>query len=241
MRIAFVSDIHANMEAFTQVLTDIDKSDIDAVYCLGDIVGYGPEPNQVIELIRDRNIPTVIGNHELAVIDPEHLKSFNPFARDSLQKTIELLSEDAINFIHNLKSFMIVHDCRLVHGFPPDSPITYLIHVSEKKIHKAFNIIKERFCYTGHSHELEIISFDSRFITRTPLSSGITCLNEENRYMFSIGSVGQPRDGNNNAKYVIRDTSTNIIDVRFIPYDISAVVNKIIAAGLPEIHARMLW
>jgi predicted phosphodiesterase len=240
MRIAFISDIHANMEAFTQVLADIDKSDIDAVYCLGDIVGYGPEPNQVVELIYDRNIPTVIGNHEMAVIDPEYLRSFNPFARDSLRKTIRLLSKDAIKFIRNLKPFIVVHDCRLVHGFPPDSPVTYLTHVSEKEIHQAFNQIEERFCYSGHTHELEIIAFDNRSITRTLLSSGTTCLYGENRYMISIGSVGQPRDGNNNAKYVIWDTSADIIDVRFIPYDISAVVDKIIAAGLPRTHARRL-
>ena len=136
---------------------------------------------------------------------------------------------------------MVAYDCRLVHGFPPDSAITYLTYVSEREMYQAFNQIEERFCYTGHTHELEIISFDSRFISRTPLSLGTTCLYEENRYMISIGSVGQPRDGNNNAKYVIWDTSADIIDVRFIPYDISAVVDKIIAAGLPRTHARRLW
>ena len=240
MRIAFISDIHANMEAFTQVLGDIDASDIDAVYCLGDVVGYGPEPNQVIEIICDRGIPTVIGNHELAVMDAGYLKLFNRFARDSLRKTIRLLSRDSMAFIRSLEPYMVVSDCRLVHGFPPDSPMTYISYVSEAEIRAAFVQLEETLCCIGHTHELGIVSFHNDTITPARLSQGVTPLYAENRYILNVGSVGQPRDGNNSAKYVIWDTATDTIDVRYIPYDIDSVAKKIIEAGLPVAHAKRL-
>ncbi|MBW2589896.1 MAG: metallophosphoesterase [Deltaproteobacteria bacterium] len=105
MRIAVISDIHANLEAFTQVLTDIGNSNIDTIICLGDNIGYGPEPNKVVALIRDHNIMSITGNHELAVIDQNYLSYFTPLARRSLLKTIELLSEETVNLISRLKPF----------------------------------------------------------------------------------------------------------------------------------------
>jgi predicted phosphodiesterase len=103
MRIAVISDIHSNLEALRQVLTDIGNSNIDTVVCLGDNIGYGPEPNKVVTLIRDHNIPSVMGNHELAVINQNYLSGFNPLARKSLQMTLELLSEKTVNFILRLQ------------------------------------------------------------------------------------------------------------------------------------------
>ncbi len=103
MRIAVISDIHSNLEALRQVLTDIGNSNIDTVVCLGDNIGYGPEPNKVVTLIRDHNIPSVMGNHELAVINQNYLSGFNPLVRKSLQTTLELLSEKTVNFILRLQ------------------------------------------------------------------------------------------------------------------------------------------
>ena len=240
MRIAVISDIHANLEAFKQVLADIGRSNIDRVVCLGDNIGYGPEPDQVITLIRDRNIPSVIGNHELAVTDQNYLDWFNPLARWSLLKTIELLSEKTINFISGLKPFLVQYGCRFVHGFPPDSATTYLFEVSEDELQLTFNNMNERICFIGHTHRLEIIDFNGQLITRTPLTKNMINLNKEHQYIINIGSVGQPRDGNNNAKYVIWDTSSCNIEVKFIPYNYNTVVNKIITAGLPIEHAIRL-
>lgn len=240
MRIAVISDIHANLEAFTQVLTDIGNSNIDTVVCLGDNIGYGPEPNKVVALIRDHNIMSIMGNHELAVIDQNYLSYFTPLARRSLLKTIELLSEETVNFISRLKPFLICYDCRFVHGFPPDSATTYLHQVSDDELQVAFEQMQERICFIGHTHHLEIIECKNQSITRVPLAKNLININRESQYIINIGSVGQPRDSNNNAKYIIWDTSNYNIEVKFIPYDIPSVIKNIIAAGLPIEHAIRL-
>jgi len=240
MRVAVISDIHANMEALEQVLTDIDGSNIDRLVCLGDSVGYGPEPEKVVAMINDRHIPSILGNHELAVIDQKALTCFNPLARRSLLKTIEMLSEKTINFISKLKPSMIYDGYRFVHGFPPDSATTYLFQIAEDELLQTFKQMKEKICFVGHTHRLEIIGFNGKSITRSPLVQSVVNLNSTDQYIINIGSVGQPRDGDNHAKYIILDTEKNSIEVKFIPYDIASVVNKIIAAGLPTEHAIRL-
>jgi predicted phosphodiesterase len=241
MRIAVISDIHANLEALEQVLVDIDGSNIDRVVCLGDCIGYGPEPEQVIAMINDHHIPSILGNHELAVIDQNYLAWFNPLARRSLLKTIEMLSSKTVNFISKLKPFMIYDSYRFVHGFPPDSATTYLFQIAEDELLQTIKEMKEKICFIGHTHQLEIIDFNGRSVTRSPLYQSVVNLNSADRYIINIGSVGQPRDGDNSAKYIILDTEKNSIEVKFIPYDIASVVNKIIEAGLPAEHAIRLF
>lgn len=240
MRMAVISDIHGNLEALEQVLTDIEGSDIDRMVCLGDSIGYGPEPEQVVSMIHDRHIPSVLGNHELAVIDRKLLTWFNPLARRSLLKTIEMLSEKTINFISSLKPFMIFDGYRFVHGYPPDSATTYLFQIGEDELLQTLKWMKEKICFVGHTHRLEIIGFNGKSITRSPLIQNILHLNSTDRYIINIGSVGQPRDGDNNAKYIILDTEKSSIEVKFIPYDIASVVSKIIEAGFPTEHAIRL-
>jgi predicted phosphodiesterase len=240
MRLAVISDIHANLEALEQVLTDIDGSNIDSVVCLGDSVGYGPEPEKVVAMINDRHIPSILGNHELAVIDQKILTWFNPLARRSLLKTIEMLSENTINYISKLKPTMICDGYRFVHGFPPDSATIYLFQIAEDELLQTFKQMKEKICFVGHTHRLEIIGFNGKSITRSPLVQSVVDLNSTDQYIINIGSVGQPRDGDNHAKYIILDTEKNRIEVKFIPYDIASVVNKILAAGLPTEHAMRL-
>lgn len=242
MILAIISDIHGNLDAFRQVLKDIEASGIDAVICLGDNVGYGPEPEQVIREVRERNIPCVMGNHEKAVLDGEFLNWFNPTARKSLEKTMTLLSEESFNFIRGMKSSLVIYESRFVHGFPPDSMDTYLFQASKDTLKKTFSEMKERLCFVGHTHELKLIGFDGKASQHISLQKGIVNhLHKDRKYIVNVGSVGQPRDGNNNAKYVIWDSSEDSLEVRFVPYDIAAVVSKIIAAGLPKVHADRLW
>ena len=240
MRMAVISDIHGNLEAFKQVLMDIGQSNIDDTICLGDNIGYGPEPEQVVAMIKDYNIPTVMGNHELAVIDRKYLSLFNPLARKSLLRTIELLSEETINFISGLEPFLIRYDCRFVHGFPPDSASMYLFQISEDGLLLTFKQMKERICFLGHTHRLEIIDFNGQIVTHAPLTSSIISLERNHQYIINIGSVGQPRDGDSCAKYVIWDSLNDTIEAKFISYDIVSVIDKIIAADLPIEHAVRL-
>jgi predicted phosphodiesterase len=241
MRLAIISDIHGNFEAFQQVLEDMDQSGIDAVISLGDNVGYGPEPDQVIQQIRARRIPSVQGNHELALKDAQYLEWFNPSARKSLIKTRSMLSDESLRFVATLEPFLISYDCRFVHGFPPDSPLIYMFQASDSSTRKFFEKSAERLCFIGHTHTLEIIGYDGQKMESHDLPQGLTCLDRQNKYIINIGSVGQPRDASNHAKYAIWDSAEDTVDIRFVSYDIAKVVQKIQAAGLPEEHANRLW
>jgi predicted phosphodiesterase len=241
MRLAIISDIHGNMDALDEVLLDSEKSGVDGILCLGDLVGYGPEPEAVIQTIRDRKIPTLMGNHELSILDPKYLSWFNPLARESIHKTIPMLSKASLDFIAGLKTAATKSDARFVHGFPPDSVITYLFQIEEPAFGSVFEDMKEKLCFVGHTHKLEFVSYRKGTVIRAPLIKGVMQLREEKQYIINVGSVGQPRDGNNNAKYTIWDTTNNLVQVRFIPYHIARVTNKIIEAGLPDAHAERLW
>ena len=241
MKLALISDIHGNMEALNEVLIDIDKHPVDSVICLGDMVGYGPEPEEVIQAIIEREIPTIMGNHELALIDTKYLDWFNPLARQSIRKTIPMLSEVSMDYIADLDVFAIQNSARFVHGFPPDSVITYLFQIEESAFCNTFETLKEDLCFVGHTHKLEIVSYGGGAVIRSPLKQGVAKLHRDKKYIINVGSVGQPRDGNNNAKYMIWDTTENSIEIRFVPYHIAKVTNKIVEAGLPEAHAERLW
>lgn len=241
MRLAIISDIHGNLEAFKEVLADIDRSHIDGLACLGDNIGYGPEPERVIDLVRERDIPSVMGNHELAVVDIKYLNWMNPTARKSLVMTSELLSDDSVDYIRTLPPTMTYHGSLCVHGCPPDSIVTYLFQLSTAQLEEAFVAMEKKICFLGHTHDLGIISFNGEDLVRAPMGNGIVSLHKDHQYIINVGSVGQPRDGNNNAKYVIWDTASESIEVRFIPYDIAATANKIIELGFPELNARRLW
>jgi diadenosine tetraphosphatase ApaH/serine/threonine PP2A family protein phosphatase len=215
---------------------------VDQTICLGDCIGYGPEPEQVISEVRSRNLATIMGNHELALFDKKQLNWFNPLAGESLRKTRRMLSNDTLNFIVRLPSSLIVTGARCVHGFPPDSARTYLFQKSIQDLREAFRTLEERICFIGHTHFLDLVRFDGRHrIDHLPLERGIVNLDPDHRYIVNIGSVGQPRDRDNSAKYVLWEPDENRIEVRFVPYDIAKVVAKIKAAGLPEVHGRRLW
>ncbi len=219
----------------------MDRAQVEDVMCLGDNIGYGPEPEEVVKLVRRRDIPCVMGNHELAVIEPEYLNRMNPSPRQSALLTRSLLSAETVAYISTLKPFAVFHGARCVHGCPPDSVTTYLFQVSTARLARLFRAMKERVCFAGHTHDLEIISFDGVRVTQAPLPEGRVCLESGRQYIINVGSVGQPRDGNNNAKYVIWDTHEETVDVRFVPYDISKTVKKILELGFPAFNADRLW
>ena len=239
-KIAVLSDIHSNRDAFDEVLRDIGSLGITAIFSLGDNIGYGPEPEAVIDCLTERGIPSVLGNHELAVTDPSELDWFNPVARESLRKTVAMLSEQAIDRIHQFPYCRVQDTCRFVHGFPPDSPVIYQFQVTAEELAETFAALPEQIFFTGHTHYPEIIESLDGHIERSEFYRGIRQMDPQGRYIVNVGSVGQPRDGNNNAKYVVFDPEALTVELRYVPYDVEAVVAKILAAGLPESHATRL-
>ena len=223
------------------MLADIDRLGLETVVCLGDNIGYGPEPDQVVKLLRSRNIPSLMGNHELGLVDKSKLSGFNPQARRSLLQTAELLSAEVLAYLKTLPVNMSVSDCLLVHGCPPGSINTYIFQISPVQLARIFQEMESDLCMVGHTHELLLITYTDGQVSSAPLSEGIQTLDAESKYIVNVGSVGQPRDGNNNAKYVIWDSEAGTLEVRFVSYNIKKTVEKIIALGLPKGHADRLW
>jgi diadenosine tetraphosphatase ApaH/serine/threonine PP2A family protein phosphatase len=154
---------------------------------------------------------------------------------------VPLLSADTIRYVSRLKHFRIAYSCRFVHGFPPDSPRTYLFQVSDRKLASVFDRIGETLCFVGHTHIPAIIEFDDRSVSQQKLKRGLFILNQNRKYIINVGSVGQPRDGDNHAKYAIWDSEKGQLELRYVSYDIGTVADKITALGFPEAHARRLW
>ncbi len=240
MRLAIFSDIHGNLDAFQAVLEDLERRRVDALYSLGDNIGYGAQPEEVVELLIARGIPSVLGNHELAALDPSTLDWFNPAARRSLALSLSWLRSDIRAFLAALPPFLSVHGLRLVHGFPPDSPTTYLFEIPRIDLATRFASFPERLCFVGHTHLLGLYRLREREVQEEALSEGEYALDPQSRYLVNVGSVGQPRDGDPRAKYVLWDEDRGTLEIRCVAYDAPAAAAKILARGLPPEHARRL-
>jgi len=242
MKLGILSDIHGNLDALDAVLRDADALRVDAFVCLGDAIGYGAEPNRVIETLRQREIPSVLGNHELAILEPDSLAWFNPVARTSLEKTAQWLTETSRRYIAAMETSRVLHGFRFVHGFPPDSVTTYRFEVAPDDRLQIMKTLDARICFIGHTHDLNLMAVENDRIDSMPLKPGpISLKTRSTRYLINAGSVGQPRDGDNRAKYAVLDIAELVLNVRFVSYDIAAAASKIVAAGLPKVHADRLW
>jgi predicted phosphodiesterase len=240
MRFAVISDIHANREAFEAVLADIRRWQPDKVYCLGDVIGYGPSPRAVIDLMGQNAILSVRGNHELAVLKPRFLKWFNPVARGSIEKTTGLLRPKDMDAISRFPPMISAHGCRFVHGFPPRSSLLYQFQVADPKKCRIMARLPESICFVGHTHTLELISIEGDRINHLELGEDDYRLDRNQQHIINIGSVGQPRDGNLQAKYVLFTPRDYRLKVCFVDYDAQATVDRMRQDGWPEQHALRL-
>ncbi len=241
MRIAVISDIHGNLEALTAVLADIEQTGCVEVVSLGDNVGYGGDPEEVTQLIRSLRIPSVMGNHELGVTRPESISWFNASARESLFLTERLLSRESKEWLAALSTSLVFQDALFVHGCPPDSITDYIFEQSDSRLIRRFGRSEQTICFVGHTHTLELISIMGRRVAHVQPGREILPLPPNARHIVNAGSVGQPRDGDRSAKYVIWDTSAATLEIRFVSYDIERAAEKIISRGFPRFNATRLW
>jgi predicted phosphodiesterase len=240
MQIAVLADIHGNLEAFQTVLEDLDKQAVDVVYCLGDFIDYGADSEVVAKEIIRRKIPTVIGNHEYALLDSRILGALNEIAYESLMITKNLISEVTLDFIRTLPIYLVAENIRFVHGVPPDSFEDYIVYYPDRYLNYIFQSFPEQIAFIGHTHTLGLYTYNGNYVVIESLHEGEYCLDPKKRYIINIGSVGQPRDKNKQAKYVIYNNQTKILTVRFLTYDAKKAAIKIIRAGLPEYNAMRL-
>lgn len=229
------------MDALQKVWADIREEGIDSVVSLGDNIGYGAESEAVLAHIRDHRIPSVIGNHELALNKPIQLHWFNHLARTSLEQVRESLSQQSLDDLKSMPAKFSIGDALCVHGFPPDSALTYLFEVADSGLMTAFKNMQAQICFVGHTHLLQLVAFDGYEVHSTALEEGVHELNPHWRYIVNVGSVGQPRDGSLDAKYAIWDSDHSQLEIKYIPYDGKVAAQKILDAGLPKAHAQRLY
>ncbi len=232
MRYAIIADIHANLAAFAAVLGDIrGKGGVDEIWCLGDIVGYGPDPHQCLELLRQYNHVCVAGNHDWAAIGKIDTAYFNLDAAASCQWTATQLSPGDIRYLESLPLTIEKGDFTLVHGSPMEPIWEYIISTSIAA--KNFAFFQSLFCLVGHSHVPAVFKEENGSCLPVPFSPGIGLVFGENRMIINPGGVGQPRDGDPRASYAIYDSEGKVIRLYRIPYDIGDTQDKMMQAGLP--------
>lgn len=229
-----MSDIHANLAALRAVLDDIElRGGVEKIWCLGDIVGYGPDPQECLKLLCQTNHTCVAGNHDWAAIGKLDTAEFNPDAATACQWTAQQLHPADIAYLGNLPLVIEEADFTLVHGSPREPIWEYLTSTSLAQENLAY--FKSPFCLVGHSHLPLIFSFDasvkcvsSQFLTDTGLVLG------RNRLIINPGSVGQPRDGNPQASYALYDSETRLVRLYRISYDIRSTQTRMVKYGLPR-------
>ena len=234
MRYAIIADIHANLAAFTAVLDDIKRrGGTEEVWCLGDVVGYGPDPHQCIELLRQLNHTCVAGNHDWAAIGKISTSDFNPEAAAACHWTSQQLSPRDVEYLGSLPLVIQKDDFTLAHGSPREPIWEYLLSTSSAR--ENFSYFQSPFCLVGHSHVPLVFEYNeigSCSLNESPPDTEIALT--KNRLIINPGGVGQPRDGDSRASYTIYDSETRTISHYRIPYDIEATQSKMMEFGLPR-------
>ncbi|MBU0992993.1 MAG: metallophosphatase family protein [Proteobacteria bacterium] len=241
MRIAILSDIHGNLEALNSIFDVLDQIRPDTIISLGDNVGYGPDPEKVMQILRRRNIPSILGNHELAVKRESFINWFNPVSKMAVHHTLANLSRESVNQINHYPRFLVFENMRFVHGAPLAAVAIYIYQISDDKLAGNFQKMAENVAFIGHTHDLGLIEYDGERVLHNTLSKGQVILNKNRKYIVNAGSVGQPRDGDNSAKFVMFNTETYQLDVRYVPYDYQRTAEKIKNEGLPDQFADKLY
>ncbi len=227
---AVISDVHGNLESLSTTLDTIKKEKSDALLFLGDIVGYGPNPNECIDILKRETEIVLAGNHDYAVLGLTDIKYFNPYARAAVEWTQEVLSEENKAFLRRLPLTEELDDSILLVHATPREPEQWHYLLSPWDAYINFHFFTERICLIGHSHEPAIIerSPESKIIFYKDRAD----IKEGHRYIINVGSVGQPRDGNPDAAYAL--LNKNSIEIKRVSYDIVLTQKKMRDVGLPS-------
>jgi diadenosine tetraphosphatase ApaH/serine/threonine PP2A family protein phosphatase len=238
-RVLVISDVHANAPALDAVLMDAGK--VDETWCLGDVAGYGPQPNECIERIRALpKLTCMMGNHDIAAIGDMQLETFNSDAKKALLWQRDMFSEESRTFLSSLPDKLVVRgEVSLAHGSPRDPIWEYVMNTLVARINLGF--FDTPWSFVGHSHFQAIFQFDALTNDMTilvPRPEEVYELNE--RAILNPGSVGQPRDRDPRAAYAIYSPDKHTWEPRRVEYDIKTVQKFILDAGLPSRHAERL-
>jgi len=236
MKFAIIADIHANLEAFEVVLEDIKSQNCTHIACLGDVVGYNANPKECLDIVRAMNIPCVKGNHDEYCSSEEHLEGFNPAAAEAVNWTRKQLTEEDRQWLRDLRYTRMVTSFTIVHA-TLDGPQRWGYVFDKLAAAASFTYQNTAICFFGHTHVP--VAFMRDNMVRGGTYSKFKA-EPGKKYFVNVGAVGQPRDGNPKAAYVVYDVYDSSIELRRLDYDIPKAQAKIRAAGLPERLAERL-
>jgi len=233
LRVAVLGDIHANLEALEAVLKALDEQEVEDCYCVGDIVGYGADPGACVDRVRELGIVTVAGNHDHAAVEKTSIELFNPEARAAALWTREALDDEQKTYLSDLvltyetDNFAVVHST--LHG--PEM-FNYVLNTFDALL--CFQHLTKPVCFIGHSHVP--VSFVESDRIYADFGSTVQ-LQDGQRALINVGSVGQPRDQDPRASFFVYDTEAKSGELIRVEYEVETACGKIIDAGLPHMNA----
>jgi predicted phosphodiesterase len=230
MRFAVIADIHANIEALEVVLADSKEQKCTHYCCVGDVVGYNANPKECLDIIRTMGMPVVKGNHDEYCSSEEDLEGFNPHAAEAVNWTRKQLSKEDRQWLRDLKYVRLVTSFSMVHA-TLDGPQRWGYVFDKLAAAASFTYQNTPVCFFGHTH------VPVAFVRDSVVKGGTYSkfrVEPGKKYFVNVGAVGQPRDGNPKAGYVIYDLNEGTIELRRLDYDIPKAQKKIMEAGLPQ-------
>lgn len=233
MRILIISDIHANYTAFETVLADCE-GEWDFVWCLGDVVGYGPDPNECVDRLKALPQLCLAGNHDWAALERLDARTFNPDARHAVQWTQQTLTDENTRWLEALPVTFVIGEYTLVHASPREPIWEYILEPGIAALN--FPHFETPYCFVGHTHQPVIYTLaaeDGNAEAAPPHYNAPYALNGR-RQIINPGSIGQPRDQNPAAAYGILDMTDGIFEHRRVDYDIRAVQRRMYDHNLPD-------
>jgi predicted phosphodiesterase len=237
MRVAVISDVHANYHALEAVLRDIESDGVDAVWCLGDTVGYGPRPNECCDAVRERSEHCLVGNHDLVVLGELDVGDFNDEAAAAARWTTEVLETESRDFLEQLEPLGRAQGVDLFHASARDPVWEYVL--TEEAARGTLELSAAPIVLVGHSHVALAIAQDGGDVVGGLAPDG-TEVELEGRWLLNPGSVGQPRDGDPRAAWLLLDLERRRAAFRRVPYSVQLTQDEMRAHGLPETLASRL-
>jgi diadenosine tetraphosphatase ApaH/serine/threonine PP2A family protein phosphatase len=239
MRYLLISDIHGNLEALQATIEAAKRFEPYQLMCLGDLVGYGADPQPCIDLVGDKASLMLAGNHDLAVAGVIPTDDFNAIAKRSVEWTREQLTAEDRELLGNLPLQYVDGEYCYTHASPID-PMRFAYIRTLEEVGEVFTHIGQRFCFVGHTHLPVIVTMRRKTGRMEVIRDPRVRIKDGDRYFINVGSIGQPRDSNPDACCVLLDEENSSLEFVRVPYDISKSQGKILSNGLPSYLAERL-
>lgn len=237
MKYVLLADVHGNYDALRAIVDTFPKGEVE-VYSAGDTLGYGAEPHKCVEVLKELNALSVIGNHDAAVVERTLPSEFSGKALEAVKWTREILRDEDKDLFKDMPLTRKTGEFEISHGTLHE-PEEYIYMLSDAAAMHTFEVMKKNICFVGHSHIPSVFMLDGGRLA-SARAPEVMELDPKVKYIINVGSVGQPRDGDPRASYCVYDTEKEEVEFRRVEYEIRSAQEKILEAGLPPALAERL-